>query len=149
MQKLIKRTGSTDINDLMPHMPRETQGYVRNITKSHADYQAQAKATEPKAEQVDKTVDRDTKAAAEVTVARTDTSDNIVTQTTPPPPPMLAAPAAPKPEGRSATNAQSPGRSRREVPQNIAQAATDPTSLDDMPLLLTDHGLGSILTGRI
>jgi soluble lytic murein transglycosylase-like protein len=149
MQKLIKRTGSTDINELMPHMPRETQGYVRNITKSHADYQAQAKATEPKAEQADTTVDRDTKAAAEVTVARTDTSDNIVTQTTPPPPPMLAAPAAPKPEGRSATNAQSSSRSRREVPQNIAQAATDPTSLDDMPLLLTDHGLGSILTGRI
>ena len=148
MQKLIKRTGSTDINELMPHMPRETQGYVRNITKSHAEYQAQARATEPKTEQAEKTVERD-KATPEVEVARTDTSDNIVTQTTPPPPPMLAAPTAQKPESNSPQRAPTVNRTRRDSTQQVAQAATNPTSLDDMPLLLTDHGLGSMLTGRI
>lgn len=148
MRKLIRKTGSTDINELMQYMPKETQGYVQNITRSHAAYQEQAAATAPKADAATVEVDR-TAQSSEIAVQRTDTSDNIVTQTTPPP---AIAQTQPAKEVKPKRDRQSPqlANARQAPPRAIsAVGGQDPTSLDDMPLLLTDHGLGSLLTGHI
>lgn len=149
MRKLIRKTGSTDINELMQYMPRETQGYVQNITRSHAAYKEQAAATSSKAEASTVEIDRSAK-AQEIPVQRTDTSDNIVTQTTPPP--AIAAVPQQKKEDKQRRDRVSPvpAVSRQAPPRALAASGgQDPTSLDDMPLLLTDHGLGSLLTGNI
>lgn len=157
IRKAMRAAGSDDPEKVLAALPtvmqdqakvREIQGYVKNITRYHQEYQEQAKAVDPNVKQAEKTVERD-KSTPEVEVARTDTSDNIVTQTTPPPPPMLAAPTPQKPESNRQQRAPTVNRTRRDSSQQVAQAATNPTSLDDMPLLLTDHGLGSMLTGRI
>ena len=157
IRKAMRHAGTDDPEAVLAALPsvmenqakvREIQGYVKNITRFHSEYQEQAKAVDPDVKQAEKTVERET-ATPEVAVARSDTSDNIVTQTTPPPPPMLAAPT-PAAKADSNTAGTAPvRRTRKDAPQSIAQATSNPTSLDDMPLLLTDHGLGSMLTGRI
>jgi membrane-bound lytic murein transglycosylase MltF len=157
IRKAMRHAGSDDPDKVLASLPyvmndaakvREIQGYVKNITRYHGEYQEQAKAIDPKVQQTETTVDR-TPMTSEATVSRTDTSDNIVTQTTPPPPQMLVAPPPAKPEGKASAGAPTVRRARRDAPQAIAQSSSNPTSLDDMPLLLTDHGLGSMLTGRI
>ena len=157
MQKLIKRTGTTDINQLMPHLPAETRGYVTNITRNHSQYKAQldaqqaaetAKATDTKST-VDvartdaTTTERDT---SEVKVDRTDTSDNIVAATSPAQVNVTVPPPAPdkKAKVKSAT------KESQKPPAMLArQGGASPTTLDDMPILIADHGLGSLLSGRI
>ena len=157
MQKLIKRTGTTDINQLMQHLPAETRGYVTNITRNHSQYKAQldaqkaaetTKATDSKstvdvARTDTATTERDT---SEVKVDRTDTSDNIVAATSQPQVNVTVPPPAPdkKAKVKSAT------KESQKPPAMLArQSGASPTTLDDMPILIADHGLGSLLSGRI
>lgn len=157
MQRLIKRTGSTDINDLMPHLPAETRGYVTNITRSHSQYKAQldaqqaaetAKATESKstvdvARTDTATKERDT---SEVKVDRSDTSDNIVAATTPQQVNVTVPPPAPDKKAKATTTTK---ESQRPPAMLARPTGSQQTTLDDMPILIADHGLGSLLTGRI
>jgi hypothetical protein len=157
MQRLIKRTGTTDINQLMPHLPAETRGYVTNITRNHSQYKAQldaqqaaetAKATDTKSTVDVARTDATTteRATSEVKVDRTDTSDNIVAATSQPQVNVTVPPPAPdkKAKVKSAT------KESQKPPAMLArQSGASPTTLDDMPILIADHGLGSLLSGRI
>jgi hypothetical protein len=157
MQRLIKRTGTTDINQLMPHLPAETRGYVTNITRNHSQYKAQldaqqaaetAKATDTKSTVDVARTDATTteRATSEVKVDRTDTSDNIVAATSQPQVNVTVPPPAPdkKAKVKSAT------KESQKPPAMLArQSGASPTTLDDMPILIADHGLGNLLSGRI
>ena len=157
INKAIRYAGSKDPDKVLAALPnvmedqakvREIQQYVQKITRYHQEYQEQAGAIPTEVETPTAEVSRDT-TAPEVKVDRTDTSDNIVAQTTAPAPAAPAPAPEPKKEKGGVTRTQGSNYTPPASISRNTESGADPTSLDDMPLLLTDHGIGGILTGRV
>lgn len=158
IDKAIKKAGTRDPDAVLAMLPQvtgrhaaETQQYVRNITGFHKEYKNLASQAsvdkvdtampEVVRQQVD--AERNTPALeSEVVVPREDTSSKILAQTTVPDQQPVA---------------QEPARKNKAVPTMLARpqvtarqsSGSGGASLDDMPLLLTEMGLGSMLAGEV
>ena len=144
IDKAIKLAGTTDVDTVLATLPQvtgrhaaETQGYVRNISKYHNEYQ--------QATDVDKTVVRETKQQdPEVKVERTDTSDQIVAQTSSPQPT-----AGQSTDQKQASVPPMLARKERGASTMSSNATSTDATLDDMPLILTEMGLGDMLLTKV
>ena len=81
-------------------------------------------------------------APSEVGVKREPTADKILAQTT-------VAEPVPAPEPKKERNVPTMLARQRAAPAVPQQGSSGGASLDDMPLLLTEMGLGSMLMGEV
>lgn len=162
IDEAIRKAGTRDPDAVLAMLPNvtsasnaaQTQQYVRNITGFHQEYKAlaeQAKATNQDAasssmpEVVRQQIETDREAPAapsEVVVKREPTADKILAQTT-------VAEPVPSPEPKKERNVPTMLARQRAAPAVPQQGSSGGASLDDMPLLLTEMGLGSMLMGEV
>lgn len=157
IDKAMAKAGTSDPDAVLAQLPsitgrhsKETIDYVKKITAKHSEYRAQTN-TLPKTTDVQQTAEVQRTQES----ATPETSVEVPRQTAVPT--MLAAMPAPAPAASSAEAVQpaTSATTRRNKPSVKANASARAPSmanvptLDDMPLILSEQGLGNFLMGEV
>lgn len=154
IDKAIKKAGTSDPEAVLAQLPsitgrhsQETIDYVKKITAKHSEYR-EITSKVPKSQDVQSTVEvqRTQEGAGQSTsveVPREIAVPQMLARTTVPEAP---APAAAQQTAQSKPN--KPKVKAGTVSRAASPAAGIPT-LDDMPLILTEQGLGNFLMGEV
>lgn len=157
IDKAMAKAGTSDPDAVLAQLPsitgrhsKETIDYVKKITAKHSEYRAQTN-TLPKTTDVQQTAEVQRTQES----ATPETSVEVPRQTAVPT--MLAALPQQQPSSPAATqqtaNVDSSKENRKQrimaSTSRAAPATSNVPTLDDMPLILSEQGLGNFLMGEV
>lgn len=156
IDKAIKKAGSRDPEAVLAALPqvtgrhsKETIDYVHKITAKHNEYRAQTdKMPEVKDTQSVAEVQRTQEGAKPDNAIEVKRETSVPTMLAAMPQPAPAAPAADAATTAKTTQRRNKQSVKANASARVPSMANVPT-LDDMPLILTEQGLGNFLMGEV